>query len=58
MLELWGDVVAFLRRNPDVAPKSREKLVQLLHTQSNKLEVELAVNFDAGEPFVKATSEA
>lgn len=55
VLELWGDVVPFLSDNTDVARKSREKLLQLVHKQSDKLLVELAVNYDVGEPIVKAT---
>lgn len=55
VLELWGDVLPFLSNNIDVAPKSREKLLQLVRMQSDKLQIELAVNFDVGEPFVKAT---
>lgn len=48
----WGDVEAFLRNNPEVAPKSHEEIQSVLVTQS---EIELAVNIDAGELFVKAT---
>lgn len=55
VLELWGDVVPFLSDNTDVARKSREKLLQLVHKQSDKLLIELAVNYDVGEPIVKAT---
>ena len=55
VLELWGDVVPFLSNNKDVAPKSREKLLQLVDMRSDKLQIELAVNYDVGEPFVKAT---
>lgn len=45
----------FLSNNKDVAPKSREKLLQLVDMRSDKLQIELAVNYDVGEPFVKAT---
>ena len=55
VLELWGDVATFLAENRDIAPKSREKLLQLITMCSNELQVELAINVDAGEPFVKAT---
>ena len=55
VLTMWGDVVPFLSENRDVAPKSREKLLNLIHTQSEKLQIELAVNVDVGEAFVKAT---
>ena len=55
VLALWGDVLPFLSENTDVAPKSREKLLNLIRTQSCKLLIELAVDVDAGEPFVKAT---
>ena len=52
---MWGDVVPFLSDNTDVAPKSREKLLQLVHKQSDKLLIELAVNYDVSEPIIKAT---
>ena len=45
----------YVSDNTDVAPKSQEKLLQLVHKQSDKLLVELAVNYDVGEPIVKAT---
>ena len=45
----------FLSNNTDVAPKSREKLLQLVHMQPSTLQIELAGNYDAGEPFGKAT---
>ena len=51
----WGYVEAFLRNNPEVAPKSHEEIQCLLVTQSEELQIELPVNIDAGEPFVKAT---
>lgn len=50
-----GNVAPFLHDNTDVAPKSREKLLCLVHTQSDMFLIELAVNNDVGEPFVKAT---
>ena len=37
-----------------VAPKSREKLLNLVLTKSDKLKIELAVSIDVGEPFIKA----
>ena len=46
--------VIFLRSNPSVAPKSREK-IERLQLQSAQVQIELAVNVDAGETFVKAT---
>ena len=50
-----GDVEAFLRNNPEVAPKSHEEIQSVLVTQSEELHIELAVNIDADELFVKAT---
>ena len=32
MMDLWGDVLKFLA-NPDIAPKSKEKLQLLLQTK-------------------------
>ena len=43
MMDLWGDVPKFLA-NPDIAPKSREKLQLLLQTKEKELLIELAVN--------------
>lgn len=56
VVTLWGDVLPFLTNNADVAPKSQEKLLNLVRTQSDQFLIELAVDIDAGEPFVKATS--
>ena len=53
VMGLWGDVPKFLA-NPDIAPKSKEKL-QLCYKQKEKLLIELAVNVDVGEVFVSAT---
>ena len=57
LLELFGDISTFLRAYSDqgIAPKSLDKLLQLLLHSSKELMVELAVTFDAGEPLVKAT---
>ena len=55
VMELWGDVLPFLRNNVKVAQKSREKLVTLLSNNLEQLLVELAVVIDAGEPFVRGT---
>ena len=52
-MDLWGDVPKFLF-NPDIAPKSKEKLLLLLQMKANELLIELAVNVDVGEVFVKA----
>ena len=54
VMDLWGDVPQFLS-NQDVAPKSKEKLLLLLQMKANELLIELAVNVDVGEVFVKAT---
>ena len=47
----------FLRACSDqgIAPKSLDKLLQLLFNSSKELMVELAVTVAAGEPFLKAT---
>ena len=57
LLELFGDISTFLRACSDqgIAPKSLDKLLQLLLQSSKELMVELAVTVDAGVPFVKAT---
>jgi len=54
VMDLWGDVPKFLS-NADIAPKSREKVLHLLQTKGKVLLIELAVNIDVGEVFVKAT---
>ena len=53
IFDLFGDVPAFIN-SCDVAPKSTQKLQQLLHSSSKELLLELAVTVDAGEIFVKA----
>ena len=55
VMEMWGDVYTFLQNNKDAAPKSREKLIELLETCPGEVLVDLAVYVDAGEGFVKAT---
>ena len=50
----WGDVPKFLAAT-DVAPKSCQKLKNLLQTAGTELLIEFAVIVDVGEPFVKAT---
>ena len=57
LLELYGDVEAFLRRHEDVAPASCTKLLHYLDDVQKKIciEVELAVSVDAGLPFVQPT---
>ena len=51
----WGDVPKFLA-DTDVAPKSVQKLQNLLQTNGIELIIELlAVIVDVGEAFVKAT---
>ena len=54
VMQQWEDVLLYLRSNPSVAPKSREK-IERLQLQSAQVQIELAVNVDAGETFVKAT---
>ena len=51
VMDLWGDVP----HNSSIAPKSHEKLLHLLQTKGKELLIELAVNVDVGEVFVKAT---
>ena len=53
-MDIWDDVPKFLA-NPDIAPKSKEKLQLLLQTKGKEPHIELAVSIDAGEVFVKAT---
>lgn len=53
VMDLWGDVPKFLA-NPDIAPKSKEKLLLLLQTKGREPLIELAVNVDVGEVLVKA----
>ena len=57
LLELFGDISNFLKACYDqgIAPKSLDKLLQLLLQSSKELMIEIAVTVDAGEPFVKAT---
>ena len=43
VMDLWGDVPKFLS-NPDIAPKSKEKLLLLLQMKANELLIELAVS--------------
>ena len=53
-MDLWGDVPKFLS-NTNIAPKSKEKLLLLLQMKGKELLIELAVNVDVGEVFVKTT---
>ena len=46
-MDLCGDMPKFLD-NPDIAPKSKEKLQLLLQTKEKELLIELAVD-DVGE---------
>ena len=55
VLELFGDIPRFVHSADGVAPKSKEKLQQILLTSPHDLLVELAATIDAGEPFIKAT---
>ena len=57
LLELYGDVEAFLRTHEDLAPATRTKLLRYLDVPQKKscIELELAVTVDAGLPFVQAT---
>ena len=56
LLELYGDVEAFLRTHEDLAPATRTKLLRYLDVPQRKscIELELAVTVDAGLPFVQA----
>ncbi len=55
VLEMFGDVHGFINEASDIAPKSKEKLQQILRTSSKELLLELAATIDGGEPFVKAS---
>ena len=54
ILETFGDVCSFLQQRG--LPPTRLKLLEMLDDspQKRKLQMELAVTIDAGEPFVKA----
>ena len=56
-LDSFGDVELFLRRNEDLAPATRTKLLHYFDDPNKKayLQIQLAVSVDAGMPFVKAT---
>ena len=54
VMDLWSDVPKILA-NPEVAPKSNEKLQLLLQTKEKELLIEQTVNADVGDVFVKAT---
>ena len=53
----FGDLEQFLKRNDDVAPATRTKLLSFFSEPSKKanLQIELAAIVDYVEPFVKAT---
>ena len=53
----FGDVLPFLEENTDLAPTTRLKLLDILRNSQRctKLQLELAVVIDCGEPFVKST---
>ena len=53
----FGDLEQFLKRNDDVTPATRTKLLAFFSESSKKanLQIELAAIVDYGEPFVKAT---
>jgi hypothetical protein len=55
LLKSFGDVCSFLQN--DELPPSKLKLLEILNDSPNnrKLQMELAMTVDAGEPFVKAT---
>ena len=57
LLELYGDLETFLRQHDDLAPATRNKLLQHLDDPTKKayLQLELAVTVDAGLSFVQAT---
>lgn len=57
MLQLFGDVPGYLSAigSAGVAPKTVQKLQQLLLSKSNELMIVLPVTVDIGEPFVTAT---
>lgn len=55
--DCFGDVVSFITTSDDISPANKSKLLELLSnpTQAGKLQMELAITIDVGEPFVKAT---
>ena len=55
MHDAFGDVSSFLQ--DDSLPPTRSKLLEILNDPSKcrKLQIELAITVDAGEPFVKST---
>ena len=57
LLVQFGDIEPFLTSHEDLAPVTRQKLLQILCdvTSVAKLKIELAVIVDVGEPLIKAT---
>ena len=57
ILELFGDIEPLLIENDDLAPPTRQKIINILQdpTQKAYLHVEMAAIIDAGREFVKST---
>ena len=57
LVELFGDVEAFLRRNEGIAPSTRGKLLSYFDNPQKKvcLQMEAAIIVDVGHSFVQAT---
>ena len=53
----FGDVEPFLRKNEDIGPSTRQKLLSFFDDsqKTGLLKLELAAVIDYGEAFVKAT---
>ena len=57
ILTYFADIQPFLEDITDLAPKIRDRLLPMLQDQEQKerLQLEIAIVVDAGEPLVKAT---
>ena len=57
ILELFGEIEPFLIENDDLAPRTKQKMINILQDPTNNayLQVEMAAVVDAGREFVKST---
>ena len=57
VMTFFGDILPFLKENPELSSATNQKLVTMLENPSAKplIQIELAAVIDAGKPFVKAT---